>query len=45
MSQLVQNHAPPEGDADLSEHIVAAALKCEGKANAVEAAAAKPKEE
>jgi hypothetical protein len=34
--------AREEGDADLSEHIVAAALKCEEKANALEAAAAAP---
>jgi hypothetical protein len=36
--------AREEGDGELSEHIVAAALQCEEKANALEAAA-KPKEE
>jgi len=37
--------AREDGDTQLSEHIVAAALQCEEKAKALEAAAAKPKEE
>ena len=37
--------AREDGDAELSEHIAAAALQCEEKAKALEAAAAKPKEE
>jgi len=37
--------AREDGDAELSEHIVAAALQCEEKAKALEAAAANPKEE
>ena len=37
--------ARENGDAELSELIVALALQCEEKANALEAAAAKPKEE
>ena len=36
--------AREDGDAQLSEHIVAAALQCEEKAKALEVAAAQPKE-
>jgi len=36
--------AREDGDAERSEHIVAAALQCEEKAKALEAAAAQPKE-
>ena len=36
--------AREDGDAELSEHILAAALQCEEKAKALEVAAAQPKE-